>query len=126
LPKATQGKVWVADAPMVGGRLLEFRQLWVNNIKAIRAKQTPGDSMYRILSWNHNDQTCWIPKPKTGDISMAEGLEMFIHQWWAIAILRVKSVEVRGDSAKLSFHQPGKPYSSGTSLACPMDIEENR
>ncbi len=37
---------------------------------------------------------------------MAEGLEMFIHQWWAIAILRVKSVEVRGDSAKLSFHQP--------------------
>ncbi len=45
LPKATQGKVWVADAPMVGGRLLEFCQLWVNNIKAIRAKQTPGDSM---------------------------------------------------------------------------------
>src|SRR5687767_7230391 len=27
LPKAAQGKVWVADAPMVGGRVLEFRQL---------------------------------------------------------------------------------------------------
>jgi hypothetical protein len=106
LPKAAQGKVWVANAPMVGGRVLEFRQLWINNQKAIRARDRNADSMYRILSWNHQDQTCWIPKPKTGDITKVEGLEMFIHQWWAIANLRVKSVEVRGDSAKLSFHQP--------------------
>ena len=31
---------------------------------------------------------------------------MFIHQWWAIAILRIKKMEVQGDSAKLFFHQP--------------------
>ncbi|WP_207492357.1 L-rhamnose mutarotase [Aridibaculum aurantiacum] len=105
LPKAAQGKVWVADAPMVGGRLLEFRQLWVNDAKAVRAKQTPGSSMNRILSWNHKDQTCWIPKP-SADVSNAEGLEMLIHQWWAIANLRVKEIQVQGDSAKLTFHQP--------------------
>ncbi|MDB5248897.1 MAG: L-rhamnose mutarotase [Segetibacter sp.] len=106
LPKEAIGKVWVTDAPTVGGRMLEFRQLWVNGQKAVRAKERNGDSMSRILSWNRADESCWIPKPSVADIKSAEGLEMFIHQWWAIAILRVKSIEVRGDSAQLRFHQP--------------------
>lgn len=106
LPKESKGQVWAADAPMVGGRLLEFRQLWVNGQKAVRARERDADSMNRILSWNHADESCWIPKPATGDLSHAEGLEMFIHQWWAIAILRVKSVEMVGDSARLRFYQP--------------------
>ncbi len=106
LPSVANGKVWVADMPMADGRPLEFRQLWVNGRKAIRAKDTQGDSMNRILSWNHNTESCWIPKPKTGDLSAAEGLEMLIHQWWAIANLRVKSIKVQGDSAQLFFHQP--------------------
>jgi hypothetical protein len=33
-------------------------------------------------------------------------MEMFIHQWWAVAILRIRSVEMQGDSARLSFYQP--------------------
>lgn len=106
LPKEAVGKVWVADAPDVGGRRLEFRQLWVNGEKAVRAKDTPYPIMNRILSWNKQEQTCWIPKPKFGDLAEAEGLEMLIHQWWAIANLRVKRIEVQGDSAKLWFHQP--------------------
>ncbi|WP_460948877.1 L-rhamnose mutarotase [Spirosoma daeguense] len=106
LPKEAAGKVWVADAPKVGGRLLEFRQLWVNGDKAIRAKDTPYPLMNRILSWNKQEQTCWIPVPKFNDLSKADGLEMLIHQWWAIANLRVKRIDVQGDSAKLWFHQP--------------------
>ena len=31
---------------------------------------------------------------------------MFIHQWWAIAILRVRKMEKHGDSTKLFFQQP--------------------
>ncbi|MBD0288525.1 MAG: hypothetical protein ICV79_24335, partial [Flavisolibacter sp.] len=106
LPKEAQGKVWVTDAPMVGGRILEFRQLWVNNKKAIRARERNADSMSRILSWNHKEESCWIPKPKSGDLSAVEGLEMVIHQWWAIANLRVKTFTTRGDSVQLTFHQP--------------------
>jgi hypothetical protein len=106
LPLQSKGKIWVADAPLVSGRLLEFRQLWVNNVKAIRAKERNGDSMHRILSWDHQAEQCWIPRPKTNDVTAAEGLEMFVHQWWAIAILRIKKVEVQGDSMRLSFHQP--------------------
>ncbi|GAB4018629.1 L-rhamnose mutarotase [Spirosoma koreense] len=106
LPKEAVGRVWVADAPTVGGRLLECRQLWVNGAKATRAKDTPYPLMNRILSWNKAEQTCWIPAPRFGDLSKAAGMEMTIHQWWAIANLRVKRIEVQGDSAKLWFHQP--------------------
>ncbi|MEI6950032.1 right-handed parallel beta-helix repeat-containing protein [Paraflavisolibacter sp. H34] len=106
LPAAARGKVWVADAPTEWGQVQSFRQLWVNDQKAIRAKSVNGDSMSRILSWNHKDETCWIPKPKTGDISSLQGMEMFIHQWWAVANLRVRSAKVQGDSVLLSFYQP--------------------
>ena len=106
LPKEARGKVWVADAPVLAGEVLNFRQLWVNDEKAIRARDRNADSMNRILSWNHQTQTCWIPKPKTDDLEQAECMEMFIHQWWAIAILRIKSVKTQGDSLQLAFEQP--------------------
>lgn len=106
LPAAAQGKVWVADAPLEAGRLLDFRQLWVSDQKAMRARDRNADSMNRILSWNHQTEQCWIPAPKATGWDKMAGLEMVIHQWWAIAVLRIKSVTVKGDSALLSFHQP--------------------
>jgi len=106
LPAEAKGKVWVADAPLIGDNVLQFRQLWVNNIKAVRARDVESPTLNRILSWDHKSETCWIPTPKGIDISNAKGMEMFIHQMWAIAILRIKAVVVQGDSAKLSFYQP--------------------
>jgi hypothetical protein len=106
LPYAANGKIWVADVPLIGGNIFNFRQLWVNDVKAIRAKSFNGDQMGRILSWNKATEECWIPAPKTSSLKNVETAEMFIHQWWAIANLRIKNIEVHGDSAKLSFHQP--------------------
>jgi hypothetical protein len=106
LPKNARGKVWVTDAPMTGDQLIDFRQMWVNDKKAVRANTMNGDSMMRILSWDHKNQSCWIPKPKTNDLIKVKGMEMLIHQMWAIAILRVKTYEPSGDSAKLTFRQP--------------------
>jgi L-rhamnose mutarotase/Right handed beta helix region len=106
LPVAAQGKVWVADVPLAAGRLSEFRQLWVNDAKAVRAKSMNGNLMDRILSWDKKEQTCWIPTPKTLPVQNVNGIEMFIHQCWAIAILRIKKMEVQGDSTKLFFQQP--------------------
>lgn len=106
LPASAQGQVWVAAAPEVGGRTVEFRQLWINEQKAVRARDRNGDSMNRILNWNHKEEKCWIPLSKTTSLNKTSSLEMVIHQWWAIAILRVKSMKVEGDSAELSFHQP--------------------
>ncbi|MDI9363759.1 MAG: right-handed parallel beta-helix repeat-containing protein [Flavobacterium sp.] len=106
LPKLVQGKIWSADVSKLGFSHFNFRQLWVNNQKAIRARSTDIDSLQRILSWNYQAENCWIPTPKNIDLTKVVGAEMFIHQWWEIAILRIKSIEVKADSAKLSFMQP--------------------
>ena len=47
LPGFVRGKIWIADAPSISGRTLEFRQLWVNGHKAIRARDTE-----RRETWN--------------------------------------------------------------------------
>ncbi|MCR8666773.1 L-rhamnose mutarotase [Aestuariibaculum sp. M13] len=99
------GTVWVADAPKKAGSVLNYRQLWVNGNKATRAKSTKGDKMDRILSWDKTSETCWIPY-NDKSVVFEPGMEMFIMQWWAIATLRIKDMEVKGDSAKLYFEQP--------------------
>jgi hypothetical protein len=106
LPAAATGKVWTADVPLSNGSLSSFRQLWVNNMKATRAKSMNGALMDRILSWNRKEQTCWIPTPHFAGLQHNDAVEMFIHQWWAVAILRIKKMEVHGDSTKLYFRQP--------------------
>lgn len=99
------GDVWVADAPKKSGSILDFRQLWVNGVKAVRAKSTSGAKMDRILSWDKKTQTCWIPF-KNKSVKFEPGMEMLIQQWWAIANLRIKDIEVHKDSAKVFFEQP--------------------
>lgn len=106
LPAVAKGKLWVADAPMVSDAVIDFRQLYVNGAKAIRARDRNGDSMNRILSWDKINEQCWIPTPKSPSLLQTAGLEILIHQWWAIAVLRIKQVEVQGDSTRLSFYQP--------------------
>ena len=36
----------------------------------------------------------------------AKYAEMVLHQMWCVANLRIRSVEVQGDSAAIRFHQP--------------------
>jgi hypothetical protein len=106
LPKESIGKVWVADIPNLDGSDLQFRQLWVNGSKGTRAKNYNGEEMGRILSWDSEKQTCKIPLQKNISFANIKGMEMLIHQWWAIANLRVKSVKIIGNAAELSFMQP--------------------
>src|SRR5690606_30673736 len=40
------------------------------------------------------------------DFKFVPGMEFFIHQWWAIAQLRVKDAIVHKDSIELYFFQP--------------------
>lgn len=102
LSDKTIGKIYVADVPYD----LTFRQLWINGKKATRAKDQNDDKMSRILSWDFANQTCKIPLTKNTNFSMFEGVEMTIHQWWAIANLRVKGAKVVGNTVELSFKQP--------------------
>lgn len=106
LQEEYQSNIWVAEMPQVDGRDFNFRQLWVNDVKAVRAKSSNGNTMLRILNWNKADAACVIPTLPFINLEKAKGLELFIHQWWEIANLRVKQVQIMGDSTKLFFHQP--------------------
>lgn len=107
LPLQAQGKVWEAPAPQVGGNTLLFRQLWVNEKKAIRARDADADDdMSHILSVDKQKQEIWISIPKTGLPKNPDQMEMVIHQMWAIANLRIKSITIDGNKAGLTFYQP--------------------
>ncbi len=105
LPLEAQGNIWVADVPDPGGRKLEFRQLWVNGKKAVRASNLNDGELNRIFSVDSEREEMWIPSPAEF-LQDAPQLEYVIHQWWAIAILRVKDISITGDSACITFHQP--------------------
>lgn len=106
LQKKYQNQIWVADVPQVNGMDFNFRQLWVNDVKAVRAKSSNGDAMLRILNWNKAEAACIIPTLAFQNLDKTKGIELFIHQWWEIANLRIKKIQVMGDSTKLFFHQP--------------------
>ncbi len=102
-------KLLVANVTYLGSKDLEFRQLWVDGKKAIRARDWNSEKMGRILSWNFPAKTCKIPLPalkSMGNFEAIKGMEMVIQQWWAIANLRIKSVKVTGNEAELSFMEP--------------------
>lgn len=119
-----KGIIWEAEAPQIAGEIINYRQLWVNEKKAIRAKSTSGTKMERILSWDHESQTCWIPF-KDKSVKFEPGMEMFITQWWAIANLRIKNIEVKKDSARLSFEQPESKIQSEHPWPAPWISKNN-
>jgi hypothetical protein len=124
LPAEAKGKVWEANLPKVGGRMFEFRQMWVNGNKATRASTLGDGVLPRILSANKQNETFGIPVP---DFNVAEikQLEFVIHQWWAIANLRVKNLEFSADSAIISFHQPESRIEFEHPWPAPYINEEN-
>lgn len=105
LPGPAQGNLWVTDVPRIGGRIIEFRQMWVNGRKAIRASNFDDGQLERILSIDKVQRCIWIPVPRQipKDIN---GVEFVIHQCWAIAILRIRSMEFVDGKARLTFWEP--------------------
>ena len=97
--------LWVADLPIFEGNSIQFRQMWVNGKKAKRATNFGEQKLSRILSADSENEIMWIPTPEW-DFEDPQDLEFVIHQWWAIANLRVKSMKNHGDSTSVQFHQP--------------------
>lgn len=110
-----EGKLWVAEVPAVNGRPLEFRQLWVNGVKGVRARDVSDiEKMARIRMVDKKKRVIWVPAASvyalTGNQQAVTYLyqapEMVLHEMWEVAFLRIQSIEVQGDSAAISFHQP--------------------
>ena len=101
------GNMWVADAPDFNGRPVEFRQMWVNGQKAVRARDVDDfEKMYRIVGNDPQSQILWVPSKAVKSILNAPYAEMVLHEMWCIANLRIKSIDVQGDSAAVRFHNP--------------------
>ena len=108
-----QGKLWVADVPMFNGRPLDFRQLWVNGKKAVRARDVEDfEKMNRICSVDEKNEILYVPAVAIRRLVDGKGAlkakyaEIVLHQMWCVANLRIRSVELAGDSAAIRFHQP--------------------
>lgn len=101
------GKLWVTDMPEFNGRPLEFRQLWVNGRKAVRARNVADfEDMQRILGVDNQRKVVKVATTSVRQIMQSPRAEMVMHQMWEVAVLRIKSIAVNGDTAEVSFHEP--------------------
>ena len=109
IPEKLRQKIWSAEAPLTGNRRVETRQMWVNGHKVQRAAQFPDGGLERMIDFNPEEQTITIPVSQSVNpkrLQNAGQLEMIVHQRWAIAILRVKSIDVKDGQAVVRFHEP--------------------
>lgn len=101
------GKFMVADVQDFNGRPFDFRQLWINGKKAVRAGDVADfENMARIIRNNKENQILWVPAKAVKAIQKALYLEMILHQTWEVSFLRIKSIQIQGDSAGVRFHNP--------------------
>jgi hypothetical protein len=110
-----QGKLMVADVPDFNGRPIDFRQLWINGSKAVRARSVsvgfadgndPFEQMSRIRTYDKKNHILWVPKTAVAKILNAPYAEMVLHEMWCTSNLRIKSIDIQGDSAAVCFHNP--------------------
>ena len=105
-----QGKFYTADIPDFNGRPVDFRQLWVNQEKAVRARDVVDfEQMNRILTYDKKNRILWVPKnriPLTLLKKAAALPEMVLHEMWCTSNLRIKSLTPQGDSVAVRFHDP--------------------
>ncbi|MBR1547510.1 MAG: right-handed parallel beta-helix repeat-containing protein, partial [Prevotella sp.] len=74
----------------------------------------PFEQMHRIRTYDKQGRMLWIPKAavakivngKSNDKRLADGLEMVLHEMWCTSNLRIKSIDIQGDSAAVRFHNP--------------------
>lgn len=107
-----QGKLLVGDVPDFNGRPIDFRQLWVNGQKAIRARDVSDfEQMHRIRTYDKKNHVLWIPKTAVekfvnGKSVNSKYLEMVLHEMWCTSNLRIKALSLHGDSVAVTFHDP--------------------
>jgi hypothetical protein len=102
-----EGKCYVADVPDFTGCPLDFRQMWVNGKKAIRARDVEDfEKMNRIRSVDKKNEIIWVPAAAVDKIRGEHHAEMALHEMWCLSRLRISSISVSGDSAAVRFCQP--------------------
>lgn len=99
-------EVWTAHVPEWNGRTPDIRQLYINGEKALKACDAEDDEhLNKVLSVNAEDRSITIPVPARHPASL-DGVELFVHQMWEVAVLRVRDIQYKNGQAILHFHLP--------------------
>ena len=102
-----QGKYLVASVPDHNGRPIDFRQLYINGRKAIRARDVSDfEQMARIRTYDKKNRVLWVPRKAVEKILKTPYPEMVLHEMWCTSNLRIKAMRVQGDSVAVTFHDP--------------------
>jgi hypothetical protein len=130
-----QGKLLVADVPDFNGRPIDFRQLWVNGRKAVRARDVSDfEQMYRIRANDKKRQTLWVPKEAVAPLLQGGKLradsryaELVLHEMWCVANLRIKDITLSYNLPTNFVKQIGlngvKVYASALNLYTFHDVD---
>lgn len=143
-----EGKLFVAEAPIFNGCRLNFRQMYVNGTKVVKARDVAEfKDMAHIRNVDKKKQIVYVPitpaikalaaqsksingrKNIVGEEAIAE---MLLHEMWCIMNLRIKNVEIQGDSAAVTFCEPEstihfeKPWPSPMYNTKPFVTEDGR
>lgn len=105
LPQVAQNQVWAAPTPSFGGQPLNFRQLYVNDLKMKRASSFDDLSLSRLVSMDKEKKQLVIPTPRM-PLENAEGLEMTIIQDWTINHMRVDHMQTNDKWTTVTFKDP--------------------
>jgi len=99
--------IWTTEVPKVAGRSIDFRQLYINGHKALKACDVEDpDHLNKILAVDKQARTITIPLPAQGKFHQTDGMELFLHQMWEVAVLHISEIEYTKQTAVLHFHEP--------------------
>jgi len=107
-----QEQIWVCEAPMVNGRVVETRQLWMGNRRLPQASLLPEGKLLPLSGFNKEKRKITIDAKYLSDAvyqALASARTkgwMMVHQRWATALLRIQSVNSDGKAISFTFLDP--------------------
>jgi len=112
IPAQVQSQVWVCDAPMVNGRLVETRQLWMGEKRLPQASLLPDGELLPLAAFDKERREIRVearhlPTGLYQELNTARSKGwMMVHQRWATALLRVKAVSSADGLVSFTFLEP--------------------
>ncbi|MFZ5519042.1 MAG: right-handed parallel beta-helix repeat-containing protein [Candidatus Zhuqueibacterota bacterium] len=85
---------------------LNFRQLYVNGERAIRARTPNAGAYHRLKFWDEKHREIIIERELIQPWQRFDRIEMIPHLHWAEAILPLASFETHGPYAHIVVHEP--------------------
>lgn len=114
VPASVHDQVWVCDAPRVNGRIVETRQLWQGDKRLPMASMAPKGKLFPMKDFRKVEREIWVeatPAIQQLARSLRDGQgrftpTMLVHQRWAIALLRIRQIQIQNEIARISFMEP--------------------